>query len=155
MAFDLISIDEIERCLAKAAKEKLDFNVIYEIYENSGQDTSDAKRVKLLAQAARQSLSQAERDQVLATAVMEKLNKKEMTKILRKAEVEFFELSKPEINEILVKGTQDALKAIAEKNYDDTMKLQAKEIIDLGLAISGYGNQVKAAFGPIDIDKSS
>jgi hypothetical protein len=54
-------------------------------------------------------------------------------------------LSKKKINNMLSKATKTALKAIAERNYHDTVKFKAKEIIELGLAISGYGSQVKAA----------
>jgi hypothetical protein len=37
--------------------------------------------------------------------------------------------------------------AIAEKNYSGILGHKPKKIIELGLAISGYGTQVKAAFG--------
>jgi hypothetical protein len=38
--------------------------------------------------------------------------------------------------------------AIAKKSYSSILGNKPKKTIELGLAISGYGTRVKAAFGP-------
>jgi hypothetical protein len=53
-----------------------------------------------------------------------------------------------EINEDLSKAAQSALDAIKNKNYHAVLKLDAEEIIDLGLAIYGYGDPIKVVFAP-------
>jgi hypothetical protein len=49
---------------------------------------------------------------------------------------------------MLSDAAQEALEQIGEKDGHGPFKLQAKEFIDLGLAIYGDGLTVKAAFGP-------
>jgi hypothetical protein len=53
-----------------------------------------------------------------------------------------------QIDELLAKAAKQALNDITEKDYHGIVKLRAKKIIDLGLAVYGYGQQVKATFGP-------
>jgi hypothetical protein len=65
-------------------------------------------------------------------------------------------LTQTEIQEILFQATagpeysqaaQQALEDISKKNYPGILKLKAKEIIALGLAIYSHGAQIKAVFG--------
>jgi hypothetical protein len=52
-----------------------------------------------------------------------------------------------EMDRLLSETAEKALMAIAEKNYSGILGHKPKNTIELGLAISGYGTQVKAAFG--------
>jgi hypothetical protein len=49
----------------------------------------------------------------------------------------------------LSKAAQSALDAIKNEGYEGALNLlPAEEIIDLGLAIYGYGDHIKALFAP-------
>ncbi|MDR2142439.1 MAG: hypothetical protein LBR11_11765, partial [Deltaproteobacteria bacterium] len=92
-------------------------------------------------------LLKADIDQALANLAREKLPRDEVEKILLNAPSKS-SLSVERIDGILAKAAQEALKDIAAKDYHGPFRLEAKEFIDLGLAIYGVGSQVKAIFGP-------
>jgi hypothetical protein len=56
-------------------------------------------------------------------------------------------LSDREIDDALSKALGEALSGIAKGDYHGVIDCDAKEIIDMGLAVYGHGHRVKAAFG--------
>jgi hypothetical protein len=83
----------------------------------------------------------------LAKLAREKLPPDEIEKTLLNAPSKS-SLSNERIDEILSQAAQTALRDISAKDYHGPFRLEAKEFIDLGLAIYGVGSQVKAIFGP-------
>jgi hypothetical protein len=154
-AYINFSEEIINQALSKAVQKKLKLKEIVQLLsELPDKNLDKVEKDHFLAQAGREKiLTEAEYDLALAALAKQKFTKDEVNEILQEATTELGVKEGKNIDDILFETTQDALKAIAERNYHDTLKLRAKEIIDLGLAISGYGSQVKAAFGPIDIDK--
>ncbi|MDR2142425.1 MAG: hypothetical protein LBR11_11695, partial [Deltaproteobacteria bacterium] len=108
---------------------------------------NDAKKYQLLAEAALKLLSKAEINQALANLARERLPRDEIKKILLYAPSKS-SLSAKRIDGILAKAAQEALNDIVAKDCHGPFRLEAKEFIDLGLAIYGVGSQVKAIFGP-------
>jgi hypothetical protein len=143
--------DIINHALSKAVQKKLKVKEIVQLLSECPDKNLDkVEKDRFLAQAGKDKiLTEAEYDLALAALAKQKFTKDEVTEILYEATIDMGIIEEKNIDDILSKTTLDALKAIAEKNYHDTVKLKAKEIIDLGLAISGYGSQVKAAFGPL------
>jgi hypothetical protein len=89
----------------------------------------------------------SEMTQALAATAGEKLSPSQIKEALTAPDSLPGEV-KERIAEDLSKATEVALRAIIEKDYHGVLALKAKEFIDLGLAVYGYGGQVMAAFGP-------
>jgi hypothetical protein len=58
------------------------------------------------------------------------------------------DLSPEQIDAVLSKAVQEAFRNIDDRDYHGIVKLEAKEMIDLALAVYGFGAEVKAAFRP-------
>jgi hypothetical protein len=141
---------ELYKCLADLAKLKLPPQETVQIGDNKDKDT----RTELLADLALNSLSANDINQALAEFAKEKLSKETLTDHLLDFSPKL-NLSGNQINNYLSKGVALALKALNEKNHHSVLANKANKIIDLGLAIYGVGNQVKAAFGPVESNTDS
>jgi uncharacterized membrane protein YccC len=129
---------------------KLDKKTIFKIRLESGRNKpAKAENNLFLAQAALDSLSEADINQALAEAAREKLPGEEIEKVLPETAAEP-DPAKEQIDKTLSRLAEEALRAIAEKDYHGPLRLQAKEFIDVGLAVYGYGDHVKTAFGPFN-----
>jgi transcriptional regulator NrdR family protein len=84
---------------------------------------------------------------ILAQLARKKLSEEKLEKALLKA-CPAEDISEEQIDAILSHAAQKALKDIDQRHYHGPIEYKAKKIIDLGLAIFGKGNIVKAIFGP-------
>jgi hypothetical protein len=143
--------DDVDQCLSEAVQAKLDYEAIELLFSESHQIlTTKEETNKFLAQEGRKTILTAqEREEALASMVKKKLGEEVIKDVLDNAEAKALKHSKNKIDDMLTKAIKDALEAIAERNYHGVEKLKDKEIIGLGLVISGYGSQVNAAFGPV------
>jgi hypothetical protein len=141
----LLSSEDINKNLAELALINLDEIEVLSYLD--GNEINSVKKNQLLAKAALKSLTQADIRQALAKLAREKLPPDEIEKTLLYAPSKS-SLSNERIDEILSQAAQTALRDIGAKDYHGPFRLEAKEFIDLGLAIYGVGSQVKAIFGP-------
>jgi hypothetical protein len=138
---------EIDKTLSTEVQEKLGLDGVDLFLSNLPQEPSPDEMDSRFAQEAKTILSPAERYQALATLAREKFGEEAVNKILADAAKKLKSDDK-QIETKLSGAVQQALKQIVEKDYHGPFKLQAKEFIDLGLALYGDGLTVKAAFGP-------
>jgi hypothetical protein len=154
-AYEWLPTEVVDENLALLARTELGNKEIRKILSDSSQNkSSNAEKNQILAQAALDSLSEADINQALVLTVIKKLPRDEIETKLSEAGVEIdlppenLDLSSGQIDKILSRLAEAALRAIVEKDYHGPFRLQAKEFIDVGLAVYGYGNHLKAAFGP-------
>jgi hypothetical protein len=58
------------------------------------------------------------------------------------------DLSDEEIDRVLAKATQDALRDITQKNYHSSFGSEVKKFIDLAIAFYDDSSKMKVLFGP-------
>jgi hypothetical protein len=140
--------EEKNKSLANLALNKLPREEYYNI-TSDGQEKkcSEAEMNQLLATATFKSLPQADIDQALAALAKVRLAPDVIENALLGAAPTSV-LSEEKIDETLSEATQGALNDIITRNYHGILQHRAKEIIDIGMAIYGHGEQVKVAFGP-------
>jgi hypothetical protein len=151
VAKELITPAIIDKSLAMALRNKLNnnkelINLILSkspIHDNTGMNDN-----QILAQEAKKILSESEITVVLSDTVRNNLNPEHLRKILPNAISDSFIL-KERIENILSAATTQALKDIMNREYHGIIKLKAKEIIDIGIALYGNGEIVKTVFGPV------
>ena len=102
----------------------------------------------MLGRAALETLPEDVTTPVLASAARRLLSSAQIEAALLEASPASADLPEPEIDEMLSKAAQKALSDIIESNYHAIADSDAKEIVDLGLAVYGYGQRVKAVFAP-------
>jgi hypothetical protein len=141
--------DITNQALSMAVQRKLKFKGTDQLLtELSAKNLEKADKDRLMAQAGKEKiLTEDEVALVLANFYRSQISNNEIDKILSQ-EITDYNNQEGQIDELLSKATHRALKDIAEKDYHGVVKLRAKKIIDLGLAVYGRGTQVKAAFGP-------
>ena len=110
-------------------------------------DPSDAEIDRLLGQAALDILPEDVVDKALAEAAMGLLPPERIEAASLEAASGLADLPEAEIDGILSKAASEALRDIAEGGYHGMISSDAREIIDLGLAVYGHGDHVKAVFG--------
>jgi hypothetical protein len=108
---------------------------------------TEAEEDHFLAQTAAKILTGFEIVQALAGAAGENLSPSQIKNALLNLDTLPAEV-KARIAKDLSKAAEVALRDIIKKDYHGILALKAKEFIDLGLAVYGYGGQVMAAFGP-------
>ncbi|MDR1109636.1 MAG: AAA family ATPase, partial [Deltaproteobacteria bacterium] len=146
-AIDLVSKEARNESLARLAKRKLDRIELFQIIsEDSYDNATKEEKDTILAKAAMKSFPRVDTDKVLADTAKTHLSSEELQEAL------YMVGNKPspsndEIDSVLSKAAQKALKDITERDYQGLLRHKAKEIIDLGLAVYWHGSQVKAAFG--------
>jgi hypothetical protein len=146
-ALAVIPIPETEKTLAIEVRMKLGPEAVKLFRSNLPKELSVHEMNSRFAQEAETILTPPEYYRALATLAREKLGKKAVKELLVGA-TKKLNLAKEQIEAKLSSAVQEALKQIVEKDYHGPFKLQAKEFIDLGLALYGDGLTVKAAFGP-------
>ncbi|MDR2459200.1 MAG: AAA family ATPase [Deltaproteobacteria bacterium] len=133
--------------LAKAVEEKLNGVGIARLFSQLPEPpSSKAEREQVLAQAAEKTLTLDERAEVLAQLARKNLPHEKLNELLEEASTQLAS-SKKNIDTLLSKATQKALKQITETDYHSVLRPTAKEIIDLAIAVYGNGSAVKAVFG--------
>jgi predicted transcriptional regulator len=137
------SKDLINQSLTQAVQNKLTPLEINEYFTQP--PLSTAERDSILAKAANTVLTYDEMNKTLATLAREKLPQDKLSEILLKIQTGSV-FSEEEIDAILSEGTQEALNQILKQDYSGILRINAKEIIELGLAIFGSGSHVKATF---------
>ncbi|MDR3203862.1 MAG: AAA family ATPase, partial [Deltaproteobacteria bacterium] len=143
-----LELEARNHALAEVIRSKLPFEDIEEMLAEAPDDIlTKSLQDKILAKYANKALTTVERKLALANAVKEKLTKDEIKQILWKA-VSGLSLSTDQIEDLLNKAVRKALSDIKEKDYHGIVRYDAKEIIDLGLAIYEGSPIVKAMFGP-------
>ena len=158
-----LSKEEEAQALAAAMIATLNEDVVYGILAGASIDeldpvealeiistTSDQEnKNKLLARLAMKSLTKERFNQVLAGSAAVHLSPGIINAALRKAAARKPDpLDDKAIDGVLTKATDQALRDIIARDYHDIIDDDAVEIIDLGLAVYGHGNRVKAVFGP-------
>ena len=105
------------------------------------------KRTTALGKIALGYLDDKDLDSILAEMSKKYLSEEMISDILGSSNIEF-DYSEEKIDTILTTAAKTGLDNIIKLNYHGPVKYRAKRIIDLGLAIYGYGTHVKAIFGP-------
>jgi hypothetical protein len=147
LAWKRLTNEEVDNTLAKTADKKLSPAEIYKIKTLSGQEkNSEAKMIQLLAEAIMNSLPRAEIDQILAAAVKLKLTDDEIAEAFQEEAAATEDLSSEQIDHYLTKAAMDAINDVIKKDYHGPIGYMAEDIIDLGVAIYGYGLEIKAIF---------
>jgi hypothetical protein len=148
LALKRLKTEEVDEILADIAMKTFDINKKYQILSQfDDKKSTEAEKNKTLAVAALNSIPESDLNQTLAKAVRDKLPPKEINKALREATTKLG-LNEAQIDEVLSKAVQEALRDIAQKDYHGPLRNEAKSFIDLGLAIFEDGSRVKAAFRP-------
>jgi hypothetical protein len=145
-----LPIEELEKCLADLAILKLGDGIIFKTKSKGrGREITEAEENQALAEEAIRSISQEDREKAFAIAARKKLSSDEIEAGLATA-VSTNSLESEEMDRLLSETAEKALMAIAEKSYSGILGgHKPKKTIELGLAISGYGTQVKAMFCPL------
>ncbi|MDR2141435.1 MAG: hypothetical protein LBR11_06550, partial [Deltaproteobacteria bacterium] len=150
----LLPKDDIFESLANLASNKLKVKQKNKILFEIGQQNLTVAEQKLLfAQAAQEWLSEDDMNKTLASLVLEKLPpetiKKELLKLGETINLptETKVLSDAEIDRMLDKDTQEALRDITQKNYHSSFGSEVKKFIDLAIAFYDDGSKMKAVFG--------
>jgi DNA anti-recombination protein RmuC len=138
-----LSPDEINESLAKLALVKLDEDEIDRILYTDGNNTTESDRNRLLANAVRKTLSKDEINNALATLAESSLSKEDQNKAL----LESIPLPDYSVDAVLTKAAKQSLSDIKKRGYQGPVKGEAKEIIELGLAIHAGDASIKAVFG--------
>jgi hypothetical protein len=115
-------------------------------YERGDTPLTKEERVRLIGNAIRSLASIEEVEAVLAKLAENRLKKEEIEEALTESSGP--ELSPSEVDKLLTDGVNEALRDISQRGYHKMIANEAKEIIDLGLAIYEHGSIVKASFGP-------
>jgi Glu-tRNA(Gln) amidotransferase subunit E-like FAD-binding protein len=123
---------------------------ILKVIETSAKgDPSKEEMDRLVGRAAMDYLPEGVVDKALAEAAPGLLPPERIEAASLEAASGLADLSEEEIDEILSKAADEAVRDIAQGGYHGIIGSEAKEIIDLGLAVYGHGDQVKAVFGPV------
>jgi hypothetical protein len=148
LAVEQFSQDQIFQFLAKKALNELDNIEIYKILsEFNLKKITETEKNALIGLTVLKTLPKDRTNLVLADAVRETLP----LEVIEKALISItpkIELTPMEIDNVLLKSANKALSDISKKDYHGPLRLKAKEIIDIGLAIYDYGANVKAVFSP-------
>jgi hypothetical protein len=104
------------------------------------------EKALLAAGIAGKELTEAELSDALALAVRSTINEDEIEKILEKAALGD-ERTLSRIEAALSKASRKALKDIKTRNYQGGLRIDAMEIIDMGVAVYGDGSVISVAFG--------
>ena len=140
--------DEIYELLAPTARRMMKMATILKVIESSAKDNpSKAEMDRLLGRAALDFLPEGVIDKALAEAALGLLPPERIEAASLEAAVGLADRPEAEIDGILSKAAGEALREIVEGGYHDIISSDAKEIIDLGLAVYGHGDHVKAVFG--------
>jgi hypothetical protein len=143
-----LSLEIIYESLAQGVMDKLDdADAIVEIFAKAPQsDLTESDKNKILAKVAYEKLTKEEREYVLAKTAREVLEPSEIEGALLSVTPKS-ELAPERIESRLTESANLALEIIAKKNYSNLLqKFRPKEIINLGLAVYGFGSEVKAIF---------
>ena len=117
---------------------------------SSTPDSSPEEKYRLLGETALKSLPEEKANEVLAVAANHFLTSKQIQAAFRKETAKLPDPPDEEIDLMLSKAVETALSQIAERKYHMILDSHTKKVIDLGLAVYGYGQRLKAAFGPED-----
>ncbi|MDR1607476.1 MAG: AAA family ATPase [Deltaproteobacteria bacterium] len=136
----------LNKVLAKAVQNKLSsVELLWLLLK--GQTTSQYEdKIKILANSATEYLTEAEINHDLAILAKKEFSKEDIATILKNVKSKSA-LTNEQVDEILSKAAANALKDITERDYHSIIGGEAKEIIDLGLAVYGDGSRVMAIFG--------
>ncbi|MDR2140543.1 MAG: hypothetical protein LBR11_01895, partial [Deltaproteobacteria bacterium] len=155
LAYGLLPKDDIIESLATLASQKLKIKQKNKILlEISQQGLTVAEQRRLFVQAAQDLLSEVDMNKTLASLVLEKMPleiiKKELLKLGETINLptETDVLSDAEIDRLLDQATQEALRAITQKNYPSSFGPEVKNFIDLAIAFYDDGSKMKVLFGP-------
>ncbi|MDR2198243.1 MAG: AAA family ATPase [Deltaproteobacteria bacterium] len=149
LAMRLLPIDYVDSVLADVAMKMLKSHEIKQIiYKNRKKIKTEADQNKYLAMSALKLIPENDLNAALAEAAKKELPRSEIKKIIFDNSPKS-DLAHEQIDDILKDAAQKALNDIAQRNYHGPLKEWAKEFIDLGLSIYGFGSDVKAIFGPI------
>jgi hypothetical protein len=150
-AKNMIQPDIIEESLANALRNKFNNNntfINFILFKSPIHDNTGINDNKILAQEANEYLSESERIVVLANTIRNHLDLEHVKKILQAASPNS-SIEDENIERILSAATAQALEDIIKRDYHGIVKPNAKEIIDIGIAVYGNGNKVKTAFGSV------
>jgi hypothetical protein len=146
LAIDNLEQYDLDIGLANAVRDKISTIELFSIYsKNRLEFNNNYKENRLLASIAKNYLSKLEFDTALAFAAKCLLSSKSDDVLWRTSQLK---LSKEQIDAKLTTAIAEALTQIEKGRRHEPFELQAKEFIDLGLALYGDGFSVKAAFRP-------
>jgi hypothetical protein len=151
MAMLALPKKEQDKCLADLVIAKVGNDIIHQIQSpDHGREMTMAEKYQALAEEAFRISTKEDREQALADMARDRLTGDEIEANLEATAKKKY-LGDPEkIDRILTDAARKALLAIAEKGYTGVLGHKPQKTIELGLAISGYGSKIKAAFGPAD-----
>jgi hypothetical protein len=139
-----------DESLADAVRKKLTFKKTSQVLRKTGRmDLSLDEENMLLAEAAITQLSDSEYQRALASAAEKRLLPAELEKELAQMTASRKSaLPDEEVERILSKAVDQALKDIETRDYRSLIKPFAGKISAMGMAVFKYGSKVKAAFAP-------
>ncbi|MDR2198889.1 MAG: AAA family ATPase [Deltaproteobacteria bacterium] len=148
LAMHLLPIEFVDTILAEVAIKTFNNHEIYHIVsENRENINNETDKNKYLAIAALKSNHKNDINIALAEAAKKNLPRNEIKKVIFENTPKS-NLTCEQIDDILTEASQKALNDIIQKDYHGPLKVWAKEFIDMGLSIYGFGSNVKAIFGP-------
>jgi hypothetical protein len=146
-AISLLPKELHNSCLSKAVTNKLDMDEYDELFSKlPTQPTSRAERDQILANEAKKILDEKERVQALAKLARNTFSNDQLNEILSEASAGP-DPTDVELDAILSKAAQDALKQIVQQNYPGILNIKDKKILTMGLAVYGFGEPLMVIFG--------
>ncbi|MDR2141017.1 MAG: hypothetical protein LBR11_04385, partial [Deltaproteobacteria bacterium] len=162
LAHGLLPTDDIIDSLANLASQKLKVKQKNKIMlEISQQGLTVAEQRRLFVKATKEWLADADINRTLASLVLKKLPPEIIQKELIQLGVKIVlptetkDLSDEEIERMLDKATQEALRDITQKSYHSSFGPTVKKFIDLAIAFYDDGSKMKVVFGPEAPDTES
>ena len=145
-----VPLEAVYEFLAPLAKKRMSPAAIARVMAASPErKPSPEARNRLLGEAALQTLPEAVTTPELAKAAKALLSPEQIEAALESAS-KGTDPPDEEIDRLLTQAAQEALDAIVQKKYHKILDSHTEKGIDLGLAVYGYGQRLKAAFAPED-----
>jgi predicted AAA+ superfamily ATPase len=136
----------INKAMSRAVKDKLGIAGVKKLFaELPSQPATAAENEIILVNAAEKVLTDDEMAKALAKLARKEIPQDKLSEILLDIQADS-DLCEEEIDALLSEGAQEALSQILKQDYSSILRINAKEVMELGLAIFGSGSHVKAAF---------
>jgi hypothetical protein len=139
-------IDE-ELAMSVVFMERYNIQINNAFNLNAGNILTEHDRTRIIADTIRLLAPIKEVNAILAKVAEKNIPSDEIEAVLSRASTGT-DLGAEEVDERLTQSAKNALSDIIDRGYHKMIADEAKDIIDLGLAVYDHGKTVKALFGP-------
>jgi hypothetical protein len=148
-AFSILKPKEFNQIFINTLREKLSVKEWKKILLKASNkiELSKDEENKILLKEALNTLKEEEINIALANTIRIKLPVEEVEKIIKK-NISTSNMSEKQIDSNLSTVLEQSLLDIKKRDYHSTIKDKNSKILDLGLAIFGSGEKIKAKFAP-------